>query len=182
MHSIFLKASSGKNECALELIRLMSAGGLSRPEGAVATPAAISAAPAAQPSSTPKPGQPQALATQPLPFRCPMDHMLPIANWHGTTQERAKRRRCALPAEAHGPPENGMPYRTHGWLSSAQAKASLATFAGTLVPDLGGAPLAAAQRRDGRRRAFDMADARARLRPPQPLVPTSTIFLLYLRP
>lgn len=105
----------------------------------------------------------QALATQPLPFRCPMDHMLPIANWHGTTQERAKRRRCALPAEAHGPPENGMPYRTHGWLSSAQAKASLATFAGTLVPDLGGAPLAAAQRRDGRRRAFDMADARARL-------------------
>ena len=27
----------------------------------------------------------QALPTQPLPFRCPMDHIITIAGWHGPT-------------------------------------------------------------------------------------------------
>ena len=35
IHSIFLKASSTKDDCALELLRLINAGGLSKPENVV---------------------------------------------------------------------------------------------------------------------------------------------------
>ena len=65
----------------------------------------------------------QALATQPLPFRCPMDHVIPISNWHGTVAVRRLRERCSLPPEETlGPAEQGMRYRTHGWLRTAQAR------------------------------------------------------------
>ena len=63
-----------------------------------------------------------------------MDHVLPIGSWHGTFRVRkARGSRCALPARADGPPEQGMPYRTHGWLRSAQARPHLASPGGTLV-------------------------------------------------
>ena len=53
----------------------------------------------------------QAIPTQPLPFQCPMDHVLPIARWHGHGAVRRKRgERCALPRRADGPAEQGMPY------------------------------------------------------------------------
>ena len=76
----------------------------------------------------------QALATQPLPFRCPMDHVVPISNWHGSTAQRKTMARCALPQRADGPPEHGMPYRTHAWLHQARASPHLAHVSGTLVP------------------------------------------------
>jgi hypothetical protein len=76
----------------------------------------------------------QALATQPLPFQCPMDHLVPIGNWHGTVGARKRRgERCALPARADGPPEQGMPYRTHAWLRAARMQPRLSYFGGTLV-------------------------------------------------
>jgi len=62
----------------------------------------------------------QALATQPLPFSCPMDHVLPVSSWHGEPgrrKARGERQRCALPRRADGHPAEGMPYRTHAWLA-----------------------------------------------------------------
>ena len=39
----------------------------------------------------------QALATQPLPFRCPMDHVLNVGSWHGKGENRkARGERCAV--------------------------------------------------------------------------------------
>ena len=82
----------------------------------------------------------QAVATQPLPFRCPMDHVLPIGAWHGQGGARRRRgKRCALPARADGGPDEGMPYRTHGWLRVAARQSHLAfqgTRSATLVPGL----------------------------------------------
>ena len=78
----------------------------------------------------------QAAPTQPLPFRCPMDHVVPIGGWHGKYEaRRARGRRCELPGRADGRPEEGMPYRTHGWLRAAhEAGPPFASFGGTLVP------------------------------------------------
>ncbi|KAL1530526.1 hypothetical protein AB1Y20_001427 [Prymnesium parvum] len=59
----------------------------------------------------------QALGTQPLPFLCPMDHVFPIASWHGNSVARqARPRRCELAPRADLPPFQGMPYRSHSWL------------------------------------------------------------------
>ena len=50
----------------------------------------------------------QALATQPLPFRCPMDHVLNVGSWHGKGENRkARGERCALPRRADGHPSDG---------------------------------------------------------------------------
>ena len=62
----------------------------------------------------------QVLGSQPLPFVCPLDHVIPISGWYGNWAARkARGRRCALPARADGPPTHGFPYRTHGWLAAA---------------------------------------------------------------
>ena len=76
----------------------------------------------------------QALATQPLPFRCPMDHVAPIGNWHGTVHKRKNRERCALPASPDGPPDEGMPFRTHAWLQTPSAQPHRVGSSATLVP------------------------------------------------
>ena len=48
------------------------------------------------------------LASQPLPFVCPVDHVIPISGWHGNWAARkARGRRCALPGRADGPPADG---------------------------------------------------------------------------
>ena len=79
----------------------------------------------------------QALATQPLPFECPMDHVVPIGSWHGTaTDRRLRGERCALPRRADGPPEQGYPYRTNSWLHTARRQPHLGHFA-SLVPSDG---------------------------------------------
>ena len=62
---------------------------------------------------------------------------VPISNWHGTTAVRKLRPRCSLPpAEALGPAEEGMRYRTHGWLRTDEARRLLADSSGgsVLVP------------------------------------------------
>ena len=43
------------------------------------------------------------LASQPLPFVCPVDHVVPVSGWHGNWAARkARGRRCALPGRAGG--------------------------------------------------------------------------------
>ena len=76
----------------------------------------------------------QALRTQPLPFACPMDHVLPVSNWHGTYERRkARGERCALARRADGPPLEGMPYRTQGWLGGLAQRPELAASSASLV-------------------------------------------------
>ena len=77
----------------------------------------------------------QVLGSQPLPFVCPLDHVIPVSGWYGNWAARkARGRRCALPARADGPPTHGFPYRTHGWLATAARQPHLARVGGTLVP------------------------------------------------
>ena len=76
----------------------------------------------------------QVLGSQPLPFVCPLDHVIPVSGWYGNWAARkARGRRCA-PARADGPPTHGFPYRTHGWLATAARRPHLARVGGTLVP------------------------------------------------
>ena len=80
----------------------------------------------------------QALATQPLPFRCPMDHLLPIGGWHGAEANRLARPRCAGPTRPDGPPEEGFPYRTAAWLERLRESAPFFVSSATVRPDGGG--------------------------------------------
>eukprot|EP00965_Chrysotila_dentata_P174075 5746563-Pleurochrysis_carterae.AAC.1 len=55
---------------------------------------------------------------QPLPFVCPMDHVIDPSLWHGTQQRRRARKRPGmLAARADGDWEEGMPFRGRYWLS-----------------------------------------------------------------
>jgi len=75
----------------------------------------------------------QALGTQPLPFGCPMDHVLPVAQWHGSYPTRkARGEKCALPRTADGEPSQGYPYRTNAWLGTLAARPGLAASSATL--------------------------------------------------
>jgi len=78
----------------------------------------------------------QALASQPLPFRCPMDHVLPIGSWHGKyDMRRARSGRCILPERPDMHPDQGFPYRTSGWLRALQgAPPQVASFGASLMP------------------------------------------------
>ena len=80
----------------------------------------------------------QALPTQPLPFRCPMDHLLPIGGWHGAEANRLARPRCAGPTRPDGPPEEGFPYRTAAWLERLRESAPFFVSSATVRPDGGG--------------------------------------------
>ena len=60
---------------------------------------------------------PNARGAQPLPFICPMDHVVDPAFWHGDTAARARRAKPGLqPDRADGPPSEGVPFRTRRWL------------------------------------------------------------------
>mmetsp|Transcript_3850 Transcript_3850/g.12697 ORF Transcript_3850/g.12697 Transcript_3850/m.12697 type:complete len:435 (-) Transcript_3850:139-1443(-) len=79
-----------------------------------------------------------ALSSQSLPFRCPMDHLLPLPLWHGEYERRTKRPRCSLPPRADGQPSEGFPYRTSAWLDRLAASKHLVATAATLrvrLPD-----------------------------------------------
>jgi len=61
---------------------------------------------------------PNARGAQPLPFLCPMDHVVDPAFWHGDTAARARRAKPGLqPDRADGPPSEGVPFRTRRWLN-----------------------------------------------------------------
>ena len=44
------------------------------------------------------------LASQPLPFVCPVDHVVPVSGWHGNWAARSAAAAAALPGRADGPP------------------------------------------------------------------------------
>ena len=52
-HSIFVKASLGKSDCALEVLRLINAGGLSQPDGTSTASAVATRATGGAPHSSP---------------------------------------------------------------------------------------------------------------------------------
>ena len=66
-----------------------------------------------------------------------MDHVLPVAQWHGTYHQRkARGKKCALPSTADAEPSHGYPYRTHAWLDGLAARegpGGLAHSSATLV-------------------------------------------------
>ena len=60
---------------------------------------------------------PEAASSQPLPFRCPMDHVVEPQWWHGQPAARNRRPRPGmLAARADGPWSDGMPFRGPYWL------------------------------------------------------------------
>jgi len=83
---------------------------------------------------------PNAATAQPLPFVCPMDHVVDPALWHGTTSFRTARpMRGMQAARADGPWQDGVPFRGRNWLqqlgSYPHIRMSSATLAASRVPD-----------------------------------------------
>ena len=79
------------------------------------------------------------MGAQPLPFVCPMDHVVEPMNWHGDFAARARRPKPGQqPRRADGPPSEGMPFRTRRWLTQLGAYPhvglSAATLAATPLP------------------------------------------------
>ena len=82
---------------------------------------------------------PNSVGAQPLPFICPMDHVVEPMNWHGDSSARVRRAAPGQqPRRADGPPAEGMPFRTRRWLTQLGAYPHVglaaATLASTPVP------------------------------------------------
>jgi len=81
---------------------------------------------------------PEAASSQPLPFVCPMDHVVELQYWHGEAASRARRPRAGmLASRADGPWQDGMPYRSHYWLRQLGAHPGIGMSSATLRPSMG---------------------------------------------
>ena len=79
---------------------------------------------------------PQAGGHQPLPFVCPMDHVMDPSLWHGLDSARKKRSKPGiLAARADGPWSDGMPFRGPNWIKQIGNFPSVAKSTATLVVD-----------------------------------------------
>lgn len=82
---------------------------------------------------------PGAKSSQPLPFVCPLDHVIDPALLHGNSASRlARSRRGALAARANGKWQEGVPFRGRNWLRTVGTRPQLALSAASLVVDAGG--------------------------------------------
>ena len=80
---------------------------------------------------------PMASSSQPLPFVCPMDHVVDPAHWHGVQHRRERRkRRGMLASRADGEWEEGMPYRGPYWLRTLGAHPEVGMSSATLATAL----------------------------------------------
>ncbi|KAL1495590.1 hypothetical protein AB1Y20_016951 [Prymnesium parvum] len=82
---------------------------------------------------------PSAASSQPLPFVCPLDHVLDPALLHGTTAARARRPRGGMLApRADGPWEEGIPFRGRYWLRQlgAHPRVGMSTATLSVAPPL----------------------------------------------
>jgi len=77
---------------------------------------------------------PSARSSQPLPFVCPMDHVVDPALWHGNMNRRMARRRNGMLADrADGPWEDGIPFRGRYWLRQLGEHPKVGLSAATLT-------------------------------------------------
>lgn len=76
---------------------------------------------------------PSATSSQPLPFVCPLDHVIDPTFLHGTGSARARRlRRGMLAPRADGPWEDGLPFRGRYWLRRLGAHPRVGMASATL--------------------------------------------------
>ena len=76
---------------------------------------------------------PSATHSQPLPFVCPLDHVLDPSFLHGTTNARRARPRMGMLApRADGPWQDGLPYRGRYWLRQLGAHPRIGLSSATL--------------------------------------------------
>ena len=77
----------------------------------------------------------QVLGSQPLPFVCPLDHVIPVSGWYGNWAARKARAAAAARCPRAPTARRPMAFRTmHGWLATAARQPRLARVGGTLVP------------------------------------------------
>ena len=77
---------------------------------------------------------PSATSAQPLPFVCPLDHVLDPSFLHGAYANRvARARRGMLAPRADGPWEEGLPYRGRYWLRQLGAHPRIGMSRATLT-------------------------------------------------
>jgi hypothetical protein len=76
---------------------------------------------------------PSAASAQPLPFVCPMDHVLDPSFMHGQMSRRmARSRRGMLAPRVDGPWADGLPFRGHYWLRQLGAHPRIGLSVATL--------------------------------------------------
>ena len=77
---------------------------------------------------------PSATSSQPLPFVCPLDHVIDPAFLHGTTAKRmARPRRGMLASRVDGSWEDGLPFRGRYWLQQLGAHPRVGLSTATLA-------------------------------------------------
>ena len=64
----------------------------------------------------------QASKSQPLPYRCPMDRIMNIAEWYGDLNTRARRGNCKAFNRADGRTNEGFPFRPTAWLEELKVQ------------------------------------------------------------
>ena len=88
---------------------------------------------------------PSATSSQPLPFVCPLDHVIDPSFLHGVTRARTSRpRRGMLAARVDGSWEEGLPFRGRYWLRQLGAHPRIGLSKATLgtQPPAGTSPMA----------------------------------------
>ena len=76
---------------------------------------------------------PSATGSQPLPFVCPLDHVIDPSFLHGTSRARMSRpRRGMLASRVDGPWEDGLPFRGRYWLRQLGAHPRIGLSVATL--------------------------------------------------